>query len=293
MSIETRSLTHTYMAGSPFARTALKDINLMIDDGEIVGIIGHTGSGKSTLIQHFNGLLKATTGTVILDGVDLGGKGVKLRAIRQKVGLVFQYPEHQLFEETVWDDVAFGPRNMGLEGEELKRRVREALLAVGLDPETIGPRSPFELSGGQKRRVALAGVLAMEPAVLVLDEPTAGLDPRGREDLLQQIERLHAERQLTVVYVSHNMAEVARIAQRLIVMHEGKIVMEGPPREIFRRASQLRKLGLGVPEITEIMYKLAEHGLDVSTNVLTVEEAETEILAALAAKARVSSGADA
>ncbi|NLY30463.1 MAG: energy-coupling factor transporter ATPase [Firmicutes bacterium] len=291
MSIEIRGLTHTYNPGTPLARTAIKNINLTIEDGETLAIIGHTGSGKSTLVQHLNGLLKPTSGTIKVDGVDITQKGVDLRSIRWKVGLVFQYPEHQLFEETVWDDVAFGPRNMGLSDEEVRSRVERALAAVDIDT-ALAERSPFELSGGEKRRVAIAGVLAMEPSVLVLDEPTAGLDPRGRQDMLRQIQRLQAERDLTVVFVSHNMAEVATLADRLVVMERGEIVMEGPPKTIFAQGEQLERIGLGVPEMTALMAKLREKGWDVPDSVLTVDEAEEAIMAVLRREARVGTGGD-
>ena len=291
MSIEIRGLTHTYNPGTPLARTAIKNINLTIEDGETLAIIGHTGSGKSTLVQHLNGLLKPTSGTIKVDGVDITQKGVDLRSIRWKVGLVFQYPEHQLFEETVWDDVAFGPRNMGLSDEEVRSRVERALAAVDIDT-ALAERSPFELSGGEKRRVAIAGVLAMEPSVLVLDEPTAGLDPRGRQDMLRQIQRLQAERDLTVVFVSHNMAEVATLADRLVVMERGEIVMEGPPKTIFAQGEQLERIGLGVPEMTALMAKLREKGWDVPDSVLTVDEAEEAIMAVLRREARVGTSGD-
>jgi len=291
MSIEIRGLTHTYNPGTPLARTAIKDIDLTIEDGETVAIIGHTGSGKSTLVQHLNGLLKPTAGSVKVDGVDINQKGVDLRTIRWKVGLVFQYPEHQLFEETVWDDVAFGPRNMGLADEEVRSRVERALAAVDVDM-ALAERSPFELSGGEKRRVAIAGVLAMEPSVLVLDEPTAGLDPRGRQDMLRRIQRLQKERQLTVVFVSHNMAEVATLADRLIVMERGVIVMEGPPQAIFAQGEQLEAIGLGVPEMTALMGKLRAKGWHVPDSALTVEEAEAAIMAVLRREARVGTGGD-
>ena len=282
MSIEIRDLTHIYNAGTPFARTALANIDLTINDGELVAIIGHTGSGKSTLVQHFNGLLRPTQGSVKVDGVDIGKKGVNLRDIRRKVGLVFQYPEHQLFEETVWDDVAFGPRNTGISGEELENRVRRALEAVDVDG-SFAKRSPFELSGGEKRRVAIAGVLAMEPSIIVLDEPTAGLDPRGREDLLRQIQRLHKDRDLTVVFVSHNMAEVARLAQRLVVMDQGGIVMEDSPEDIFADGECLEAMGLGVPDMTLLMQRLRDRGWPLPASALTIEDAEEAIMAALAA----------
>lgn len=291
MPIELRGLTHIYQANTPFARIAVKDVDLTIDDGEVVGIIGHTGSGKSTLVQHFNGLLRPTAGSIKIDGVEIGQKGVDLRDIRRKVGLVFQYPEHQLFEETVWDDVAFGPRNMGISDDQVKGRVERALAAVDVDA-VLAERSPFELSGGEKRRVAIAGVLAMEPSVLVLDEPTAGLDPRGRQDLLRQIQRLQEKRHLTVVFVSHNMAEVASLADRLVVMHEGKIVMEGCPKAIFAEGERLEAIGLGVPDMTALMQRLRAQGWDLPESALTVKEAEEAIMAVLAKETRVGTGAD-
>ena len=291
MPIEVRGLTHIYNEGTPFARAAINNIDLTIDDGEIVAIIGHTGSGKSTLVQHFNGLLRPSSGSVKVDGVEIGQKGVDLRTIRRKVGLVFQYPEHQLFEETVWEDVAFGPRNMGISDDEVRGRVERALKAVDADP-SLAQRSPFELSGGEKRRVAIAGVLAMEPSVLVLDEPTAGLDPRGRQDLLGQIQRLQAERHLTVVFVSHNMTEVAQLADRLVVMHQGEIVTEGPPKQIFAEGEHLQTIGLGVPDMTALMQRLRAKGWDLPASALSVEEAEQAIMAILTEEARVGAGAD-
>ncbi|NMB45316.1 MAG: energy-coupling factor transporter ATPase [Firmicutes bacterium] len=291
MSIEIRGLTHIYDADTPFARIAIRDIELTIDDGEVMAIIGHTGSGKSTLVQHFNGLLRPSAGSIKIDGVEIGRKGVDLRNIRRKVGLVFQYPEHQLFEETVWDDVAFGPRNMGISDEEVKSRVERALAAVDVDA-VLAERSPFELSGGEKRRVAIAGVLAMEPSVLVLDEPTAGLDPRGRQELLSQIEEWQKQRNLTVVFVSHNMAEVARLADRLVVMHQGEIVMEGPPKTIFAERERLEAIGLGVPDMTALMQRLRAKGWDLPASALSVPEAEKAIMAVLAKETRVGTGAD-
>ncbi len=287
MPIKVENLCYTYNPGTPFARTALEDINLEINDGEFVGIIGETGSGKSTLIQHFNGLLRPTRGRVLVDGVDIWQKDVRLKDIRQKVGLVFQYPEHQLFEETVFADVAFGPRNMGLDEDEVGRRVRRALEMVGLDFEAVKARSPFELSGGEMRRVAIAGVLAMEPSVLVLDEPVSGLDPRGRDELLQELTRLHEKFEYTVVLVSHSMEDVARLAKRLVVMHRGRVVADGPVREVFRMTDLLRETGLGVPQVTELMLELARRGKDVRTDVLTVEEAKVELVRLLRSEGRV------
>jgi len=285
--IKVESLCYTYNPGTPFARTALEDINLEINDGEFVGIIGETGSGKSTLIQHFNGLLRPTRGRVLVDGVDIWQKDVRLKDIRQKVGLVFQYPEHQLFEETVFADVAFGPRNMGLDEDEIGMRVRRALEMVGLDFEAVKARSPFELSGGEMRRVAIAGVLAMEPSVLVLDEPVSGLDPRGRDELLEELTRLHRKFEYTVVLVSHSMEDVARLAKRLVVMHRGRVVADGPVREVFRMTDLLRETGLGVPQVTELMHELARRGKDVRTDILTVEEAKVELLRLLRGEGRV------
>lgn len=259
------------------AKVAITDISLEIEEGEFVGIIGPTGSGKSTLIQQFNGLLLPSSGKVYVDGVDLTQKGTQLRLIRQKVGMVFQYPEHQLFGETVLEDVGFGPRNGGLGEEEVIERVREALAYVGLDYEELKDHSPFELSGGQKRRVAIAGVLAMRPSVLILDEPTAGLDPEGREDILQEIKQLWKERGITVVLVTHSMEDVARLVDRLIVMEKGSIALDGTPVEVFRQHKRLKDMGLGVPQITELMHELRAKGLAVNTDIFTVEKAEAEI----------------
>lgn len=260
------------------AKTALRDVSLEIEAGEFVGLIGPTGSGKSTLVQQFNGLLKPSAGKVFVDGVDLTLKDTQLRLIRQKVGIVFQYPEHQLFGETVLEDVGFGPRNGGLSDEEVEKRVREALAYVGLDYEAIKDHSPFELSGGQKRRVAIAGVLAMRPSVLILDEPTAGLDPQGREEILGEIKHLHQERGITVILVTHSMEDVARLVDRLIVMEQGSIALDGPPVEVFGQAARLKEMGLGVPQITELMQELKARGLAVNTDILTVEKAEEEII---------------
>lgn len=285
MPIELQGVTHTYNQGTVLQATAIEDVNLTIDDGDFVGLIGPTGSGKSTLVQHLNGLLKPTSGRVLVDGVDITARGADLRSVRQKVGIIFQYPEHQLFDETVEADVAFGPRNLGLTKEEIDRRVADALTAVGLDDATA-KRSPFALSGGQMRRVAIAGVLAMQPKVLVLDEPAAGLDPRGREEILGHIRRLHDERGLTVVLVSHNMEDVARLAKRVIVMQRGRVVMDASPRIVFSRADQLREIGLGVPPMTELSKRLRAKGLAVPTDLLTVEEAREAIIRAMGGKAR-------
>ncbi|GAW90878.1 energy-coupling factor transporter ATPase [Calderihabitans maritimus] len=284
MSINLRDVTYIYKVGTPFARVGIEQINLEIKKGEFIGLIGPTGSGKSTLIQHLNGLLKPTSGRIYIDGQDITANRVDLKKIRQKVGVVFQYPEHQLFEETVFADVAFGPRNMGLDEREIERRVRKALKMVGLDDEKLYNRSPFNLSGGQKRRVAIAGVLAMEPQFLILDEPTAGLDPRGRDEILEQIRKLHQELAITVVLVSHSMEDIARLTQRIIVMYRGRIVMQGTPRQIFRQSEQLRDYGLDVPLVTELMLKLKTKGYQVKEDIFTVEEAEKELVRLLRCK---------
>lgn len=257
MSIQLERLSHTYQAGSPFQATALHDIDLTIRDGELLALIGHTGSGKSTLAQHLNGLLKPTSGRVLLDGTDINDKDSDKRALRFQVGLVFQYPEHQLFEETVQKDIAFGPRNMGLSQEQSEERVRWAMELVGLPFDEIAEKSPFELSGGQMRRVALAGVLAMKPRILVLDEPTAGLDPRARDFLLKDIQRLH-EGGTTVVMISHSMDDVAALATRVAVLEKGRLVMEGSPQEIFSKVERLTSMGLDVPQASRLRHLLAQ-----------------------------------
>jgi energy-coupling factor transport system ATP-binding protein len=272
MAIVIKNLTHVFMPGSPFMTTAVKDISLEIADGEFVGLIGHTGSGKSTLIQHINGLLKATSGSVVVCGIQTNAKGADMVKLRRLVGLVFQYPEHQLFEETVEKDIAFGPRNMGLEAEEIALRVRRALSQVGLPGDEILVRSPFELSGGQRRRVAIAGVLAMEPQVLILDEPTAGLDPRGREEVLALVTSIHESRQCTVIMVSHSMDEVARVAGRVIVMNRAEIAIDGTPREVFARSAELREMGLDVPAVAQLCAELKQRGADVPAGIMTLEE---------------------
>lgn len=271
MPIETKGLTYIYGKNTPYEKTALKDINLTIEDGQFIGLIGHTGSGKSTLIQHFNALLAPTEGKVLVGGLDLGDKGTNKKEIRQKVGLVFQYPEHQLFEMTIYKDVAFGPKNLGLTKDEVDQRVVEALQLVGLTEKDY-EKSPFELSGGQKRRVAIAGVIAMKPDVLVLDEPTAGLDPRGREEILSQIKELHSKTGMTVVLVSHSMEDVARYVQRLIVMGSGQVQLDGSPKEVFRHVDQLEQMGLGVPQVTYLTKKLKEKGIAIPTDLITIEE---------------------
>lgn len=278
MPIIIKNLSSVYSPGTPFEVRALDGISLDIGEGEFIGIIGPTGSGKSTLVQHFNGLNRPTQGEVVVDGINLADKTVDLRAVRQSVGLIFQYPEHQLFEETVYADVAFGPKNQGVPEKELRERVYEALTLVGLKPETIIDRSPFELSGGQMRRVAIAGVLAMRPKILVLDEPTAGLDPRGRDELLAQLKQLHGKSVMTVILVSHSMEDIARVATRLIVLDRGQLVADGTPRAVFAQAKMLTSIGLGVPQVTELMLALRECGYDVPDVALTAEEARDIIL---------------
>jgi energy-coupling factor transport system ATP-binding protein len=281
MPIIVKNLSYTYGAGTPFAVRALDDISFNIEEGEFVGVIGPTGSGKSTLIQHLNGLIRPSSGQIWVDGQDITAQDVDLRAVRQRVGLVFQYPEHQLFEETVSKDVAFGPRNQGLAEAEVTQRVIESLALVGLDADVLGERSPFELSGGQMRRVAIAGVLAMRPKVLILDEPTAGLDPAGRDDLLKQLQSLHSKQGMTIILVSHSMEDIARVATRLIVLHQGRLVADGTPREVFAAATQLQDIGLGVPQVTELMLALRQQGFDCPAVALSVPEAKSNILALL------------
>lgn len=277
MAIVFQNVTHVFMPGSPFVTTAIKDITLTIEDGSFVGLIGHTGSGKSTLIQHINGLLKPTAGTVEVCGINTSVKS-ELMKLRRLVGLVFQYPEHQLFEETVEKDVGFGPKNMGLEEKEIKERVIRALTQVGLTGDDILARSPFELSGGQRRRAAIAGVLAMEPQVLILDEPTAGLDPRGREEVLALVRRIHEERNCTVIMVSHSMDEVARVASRVIVMNRAEVAIDGTPREVFTRSAELREMGLDVPAVAQLCAELTARGIDVPPGIMTLEELKSFVM---------------
>ncbi len=280
MSIKLEHVNYLYSPGTAYERMALKDICLEIQQGEFVGIIGHTGSGKSTLIQHLNGLIRATGGNVYYNGENIYREGYPMRELRSQVGLVFQYPEYQLFEETVLKDVCFGPKNQGLPQEECEKRAREALKLAGLK-EKYEQYSPFDLSGGQKRRAAIAGVLAMRPRVLVLDEPTAGLDPKGRDEILDQISYLHREGGLTVILVSHSMEDVARYADRIVVMNGGEILYNGTPKEVFAHYRELEKIGLAAPQVTYIMHDLQEKGMKVRTDVTTVEEAADEIMAAL------------
>lgn len=278
MSIKIENLTHIYMAKTPFEKVALNKVNLQINEGEFTTLIGHTGSGKSTLIQHLNGLLKPAEGTIIVDGVDITEKGVKLSDIRKKVGLVFQYPEYQLFEETIEKDIEFGPRNLGLEEAEIHSRVIKAMEMVGLDYETYKDKSPFELSGGQKRRVAIAGVVAMEPKVLILDEPTAGLDPKGRDEILGQIKKLHKEYNMTIILVSHSMEDVAKIADRVIVMNNGQVILDGSPAKVFQEIETLEEVGLAVPQVTYLTRELINKGFNLSNDIFTVEQAKEALL---------------
>ena len=276
--IEIKNLTHIYSEGLPFEKKAIDDINLKIEENEFIGLIGHTGSGKSTFIQHLNGLLKPSSGEIIVDGMKVDKSSSNLTELRKKIGLVFQYPEYQLFEETIERDIAFGPGNLDLSEEEVLRRVKSSMESVGLDYETYKDKSPFELSGGLKRRVAIAGVLAMEPKVLILDEPTAGLDPRGRDEILSEIKSIHEKRKITVILVSHSMEDVAKIAERIIVMDKGKVFLDSNPREIFRNEDKLLSVGLGIPQITSLMRTLKKKGLDINEDSITVEEAKESLI---------------
>ena len=275
--LEVRNLSHTYSIGTPFAHKALENVSFSVEHGEFVGVIGHTGSGKSTLMQHLNGLLKPASGEILLDGVNIWSDKKITRQSRFRVGLVFQYPEYQLFEETVYKDIAFGPKNMGLKGEEIDRRVREAAELVGITDAQL-EMSPFDLSGGQKRRVAIAGVIAMEPEVLVLDEPTAGLDPEGREEVLRNIETYRRERNATIMMVSHSMSDVARLAGRLLVMNNASLAMDGTPAEVFARAQELVEMGLDIPEVTKVFLRMQAMGLPVRP-VYTIEQAVSALRA--------------
>ncbi len=282
MSIKIENLTHIYMAKTPFEKVALSNVNVNINDGEFVALIGHTGSGKSTLIQHMNGLLKPNQGKIFVDGVDITASGVKLTDIRKKVGLVFQYAEYQLFEETIEKDIMFGPKNLGLNDEEALARTKRAMDMVGLDYEAYRNKSPFDLSGGQKRRVAIAGVVAMEPRVLILDEPTAGLDPKGRDEILGELYKLHKSYNMTIILVSHSMEDVAKVADRILVMDEGKCVLDGTPQEIFKEVDTLENVGLAVPQVTYLMRELRRVGFELPNDIFTLEQAKKELLKILA-----------
>lgn len=284
MSINIENLTHIYMPKTPFEKKALDNINLVIEEGEFLALIGHTGSGKSTLIQHLNGLLEPSSGKILVDNVDITDKETKLTDIRKKIGLVFQYPEYQLFEETIEKDIAFGPNNLGLSQEEILSRVKRSMEMVGLDYEIYKDISPFDLSGGQKRRVAIAGVIAMEPKILILDEPTAGLDPKGRDDILEQIKILHEKYKMTIVLVSHSMEDVGKLAEKIVVMNKGKISLMGKPSEIFKEVETLESIGLAVPQVTYLMKALREKGFNVSDEVFTVEQGRKELLKVLLRK---------
>ncbi|MBU5669415.1 energy-coupling factor transporter ATPase [Peptoniphilus sp. MSJ-1] len=275
--IEIKNLKHVYSEGLPFEKIALNNVNLKIEENEFIGLIGHTGSGKSTLIQHLNGLLKPSSGEIIVDNIKIEKDTKDLTELRRKIGLVFQYPEYQLFEETVEKDIAFGPNNLSLDDAEVSTRVRNAMESVGLDYERYKDASPFELSGGLKRRVAIAGVLAMNPKVLILDEPTAGLDPRGRDEILGEIVNIHKNSNMTVVLVSHSMEDIANIAQRIIVMDSGNAVLDGAPREIFKQEDKLKSIGLGIPQVTSLMHELKKRGLDINENAITIEEAKISL----------------
>jgi energy-coupling factor transport system ATP-binding protein len=282
--IEIKNLTHTYMPGTAFSKTAIKDINLTISQGEFIGLIGHSGSGKSTLIQHLNGLIKGTEGVILNDGEDIFKNKETLKQVRFKVGLVFQYPEAQLFEETVFDDIAFGPKNIGLPKEEIEKRVYEAAELTGIKPELL-KKSPFDLSGGQKRRVAIAGVVAMQPEVLILDEPTAGLDPKGRNNILKKIKELHKKTNMTVILVSHSMEDIANNVDRIIVMNKGKIAMDGTKDEVFAKSDELERIGLSVPMVTKVFKELKKSGYNVPDNVYTIDRAK-EIIKSLVKEAK-------
>lgn len=286
MSIELKNVSYTYMPKTPFERLALDDISITIPEGKITAIAGHTGSGKSTLIQHFNGLLKPNKGTVLVDGVDIGKKNAEAKAARRKVGIVFQYPEYQLFEETIAKDIAFGPMNIGCNDEETLERVKGAMAFVNLDYNKYAHRSPFQLSGGQKRRAAIAGILALQPKYLVLDEPTAGLDPKGRESLMERFRQLHKERDITIVLISHNMDNIASYADNVIILNKGKVTMEAAPDEAFSQNELISKAGLELPEVKTIMNELARNGLEIPNNAYTMDKAVDEIIEALRRKGK-------
>ena len=278
MSIKIENLTHVYMPKTPFEKKAIDDVSIEIKQGEFVALIGHTGSGKSTLIQHINGLLKPASGRILIDDIDITQKNVKLTNIRKKVGLVFQYPEYQLFEETIEKDISFGPQNLGLDNDEINKRVQRAMKIVGLDYEQYRDKSPFEISGGQKRRVAIGGVVGMEPKVLILDEPTAGLDPKGRDDILSQIVELYKEYNMTIILVSHSMEDVAKVANRILVMDKGKCILDGTPVKIFKEIEILESVGLAVPQVTYLIRELRTKGFDISEDIFTIEQAKQELL---------------
>lgn len=285
MSIVIKNLTHIYNEGMPFASKALDNISVEIKDRDFVGLIGHTGSGKSTLIQHLNGILKPSSGEIFINEFNITDPKLNLTDVRKRVGVVFQYPEYQLFEETVEKDIAFGPSNLGLEADEIKVRVKESMEAVGLDYDVYKDKSPFELSGGQKRRVAIAGVIAMKPEVLILDEPTAGLDPGGRDEIFELIKKLHRENNITIILSSHSMDDMAKLAKTIIVMNHGKIEFIGTPREVFKsNTNRLKEIGLDIPQVLELALKLREKGFDIKEDILTVEEAKEEILRVMRGK---------
>lgn len=281
-----KKVSYVYSEGDVFEKKALDEISLEIPDGQFIGIIGHTGSGKSTLIQHLNGLLRATSGAIYYDGENIYQEGYDMRTLRSKVGLVFQYPEHQLFEVDVFSDVCFGPKNLGLSKEEVEERAKKALTQVGLD-ESYYKKSPFELSGGQKRRVAIAGILAMHPQVLILDEPTAGLDPKGRDEILDQVALLQKERKITVILVSHSMEDVARYVDRIIVVNDGKILFDDTPKQVFQHYKELESVGLAAPQVTYVVKALKEKGWDIDTTATTVEEAKEAILLAIKKREKI------
>ena len=286
MSMKLKKVSYVYSEGDAFEKKALDEISLEIPDGQFIGIIGHTGSGKSTLIQHLNGLLRATSGAIYYDGENIYQEGYDMRTLRSKVGLVFQYPEHQLFEVDVFSDVCFGPKNLGLSKEEVEERAKKVLTQVGLD-ESYYKKSPFELSGGQKRRVAIAGILAMHPQVLILDEPTAGLDPKGRDEILDQVALLQKERKITVILVSHSMEDVARYVDRIIVVNDGKILFDDTPKQVFQHYKELESVGLAAPQVTYVVKALKEKGWDIDTTATTVEEAKEAILLAIKKREKI------
>lgn len=287
MSIIIENLTHIYNEGMPFASKALDNISLNIEDGDFVGLIGHTGSGKSTLIQHLNGILKPSSGKILINNFDITAKDLNLTDIRKKVGVVFQYPEYQLFEETVAKDIAFGPSNLGLDDVEISNRTKASMEAVGLNYDEFKDKSPFELSGGQKRRVAIAGVIAMNPEVLILDEPTAGLDPKGRDEIFHLIKTLHDEKKMTIILSSHSMDDMAKLVKNIIVMNEGKIEFMGSTREVFKNhASRLKEIGLDIPQVLELCIKLRDKGFDIRQDILTIEEAKQEIIKVMRGKGK-------